>query len=189
MEQSQHQAPEEGAENAAEAAPAADEADAGAAERIAELEAELQRLQAAAEQERENALREQADMVNLRKRLQLEVDKSRRFALEKVMNDFLPVVDSLEATLNSEQASLEQLREGAELTLKMMTKLVGDHGVSEINPLHQSFNPELHQAMSMQASDEHADNTVLQVFQKGYQLHERLLRPALVVVAQSADSD
>jgi molecular chaperone GrpE len=154
---------------------------------ISELESALAEAQAEAERQREGALRTRAEFDNLQKRLERDLDKSRRFALEKILGDLLPVIDSLGASLGSEQATQEQLREGAELTLKMMSKLISDHGLKEIDPLHEAFDPELHQAMSMQPSEEHAPNTVVQVFQKGYQLHERLLRPALVVVAKAAD--
>lgn len=170
---------------------AAEAIDAGAEgileNQISELEAALTEAQAEAERQRESALRTRAEFDNLQKRLERDLDKSRRFALEKILGDLLPVIDSLGAALGSEQATQEQLREGAELTLKMMSKLISDHGLKEIDPLHEAFDPELHQAMSMQPSAEHEPNTVVQVFQKGYQLHERLLRPALVVVAKAAD--
>lgn len=152
---------------------------------LAALREALKTAQSEAEQQRDMALRTRAEMDNLHKRLERDLEKSRRFALERVMGDFLPVLDSLSATLDAEQANLEQLREGSELTLKMMSKLIDDHGLKEINPLHERFDPELHQAMSTQVTDEFEPDTVVQVFQKGYQLHERLLRPALVVVAKA----
>lgn len=151
------------------------------------LRAALTEAEAEAERSKEVALHVRADMENLRKRLERELDKSRRFALERVLSDLLPVVDSLNASLGSDQASLEQLREGAELILRMMNKVIVDHGLKEIDPLHQPFDPELHQAMSLQPNAELAPNTVVQVFQKGYRLHERLLRPALVVVSKAPE--
>ena len=156
-------------------------------EELVALREALETAQSDAEQQRDLALRTRAEMDNLHKRLERDLEKSRRFALERVMGDFLPVLDSLGATLAAEQASLEQLREGSELTLKMMQKLIDDHGLKEINPLHERFDPELHQAMSTQPTSEHEPDTVVQVFQTGYQLHERLLRPALVVVAKAQE--
>lgn len=152
---------------------------------IEQLRAALAEAQAELERQKEAALHVRADMENQRKRQERELDKSRRFALEKILADLLPVVDSLDASLGSDQASLEQLREGASLILKMMHKVINDHGLKEINPLNQPFDPELHQAMSLQPSAEVAPDTVVQVFQKGYLLHERLLRPALVVVSKA----
>ncbi len=144
----------------------------------------------AAEQElslhREAMLRMQAEMENLRKRLIRDLEKSRRFALEGVMKDLLQVRDSLERGLEmvNGAATVESLREGKELTLKMLTKVMSDHGLEVVDPAGEAFNPEFHEAVTVLPSAEHEENTVLEVLQKGFKLHERLIRPAMVVVSR-----
>jgi molecular chaperone GrpE len=137
---------------------------------------------------RDAMLRMQAEMENLRKRLIRDLEKSRRFALEGVMKDLLQVRDSLERGIESIDSNtpVETLREGKELTLRMFNKVMSDHGLEVIDPKGEAFNPELHQAVSLQPSPEHAENTVLDVLQKGFRLHDRLLRPAMVVVSSKA---
>jgi molecular chaperone GrpE len=166
------------------AAPAAGEpAVAGAA---GSLEGAL----AAAEQDlarhREAMLRMQAEMENLRKRLLREVEKSRKFALERIMKDLLQVRDSMERGLEvaGESDTVESLREGQQLTLRMLAKVMQDHGLEVIDPLGQPFDPELHEAVTVMPAAEAAENTVLEVLQKGFRLHDRLLRPAMVVVSR-----
>ena len=134
-------------------------------------------------------LRMQAEMENLRKRLIRDQERSRKFALEGVMKDLLQVSDSLERALEiaPENATVEALREGEGLTLKLLNKVMGDHGLEVIDPQGEAFNPEWHQAVAMLPSAEAAENTVLNVMQKGFRLHERLIRPAMVVVARSPD--
>ena len=145
---------------------------------------------AAAEQElslhREAMLRMQAEMENLRKRLIRDQEKSRRFALEGVMKDLLQVRDSLERGLEMVDgaATVESLKEGKELTLKMLNKVMKDHGLEVLDPIGEAFNPEFHEAMTVRPSEEHEENTVLEVLQKGFKLHERLIRPAMVVVSR-----
>jgi len=145
---------------------------------------------AAAEQDlakhREAMLRMQAEMENLRKRLARDAEKSRKFALERIMKDLLQVRDSMERGLGmaDESATVESLREGQELTLKMLAKVLQDHDLEAIDPLGQPFDPEWHEAMTVLPSDEVEENTVLEVLQKGYRLHDRLIRPAMVVVSR-----
>jgi molecular chaperone GrpE len=145
---------------------------------------------AAAEQDlakhRDALLRMQAEMDNLRKRLQREVEKSRKFALERIMKDLLQVRDSMDRGLAAagESATIESLREGQQLTLKMLAKVMQDHGLEVIDPLGQAFDPELHEAVTVMPSAEAAENTVLEVLQRGFRLHDRLLRPAMVVVSR-----
>jgi len=146
---------------------------------------------AAAQQEaieaRQDMLRMQADMDNLRKRLIREQEKARRRTLERFMNDLLPVRDSLERGLEAAadpSASVEALREGKELIMKMLSKAMGDHGLETIDPMGETFNPEKHEAMTMLPSADHDENTVIDVLEKGYQLHDRLIRPAKVVVSR-----
>ena len=145
--------------------------------RVAELEADLVRL-------RGDALRERADLDNQRKRLERERDSARRFANERLLSDLLPVIDSLEAGLGAAGSDASALREGMELTLRQLLKVTADNGLVPVDPVGQPFNPEHHQAMSMVPSEEHAPGHVVQVYQKGWLLNDRLLRPALVVVSQ-----
>jgi len=136
---------------------------------------------------RQDMLRMQADMDNLRKRLVREQEKARRRTLERFMRDLLPVRDSLERGLEAASdpaASVEALREGKELIMKMLTKVMGDHGLQTIDPSGEAFDPEKHEAMTMLPSPDHDENTVIDVLEKGYQLHDRLIRPAKVVVSR-----
>ena len=135
---------------------------------------------------REAMLRMQAEMENLRKRLLREVEKSRKFALERIMKDLLLVRDSMERALAvaGESSTVESLQEGQQLTLKMLAKVMQDHGLEVIDPLGQPFDPALHEAMTVMPSAEAAEGTVLEVLQKGFRLHDRLLRPAMVVVSR-----
>ena len=136
---------------------------------------------------RQDMLRMQADMENLRKRLMREQEKARRRTLERFMGDLLPVRDSLERGLEAASdpaASVEALREGKELIMKMLTKVMGDHGLQTIDPAGEAFDPEKHEAMTMLPSPDHDENTVIGVLEKGYQLHDRLIRPAKVVVSR-----
>ena len=138
-------------------------------------------------QHRDAMLRMQAEMENLRKRLIRDLDRSRKFALEGVMKDLLQVRDSLERGLDmiDDSATVESLKEGKALTLKMLNKVMSDHGLEVIDPKGELFDPEFHEAVSMQPSAEHEENTVLTVLQKGFKLHDRLIRPATVVVSQA----
>jgi len=136
---------------------------------------------------KQDMLRMQADMENLRKRLVREQEKARRRTLERFMGDLLPVRDSLERGLDAASdpaASVEALREGKELIMKMLTKVMGDHGLQTIDPSGEAFDPEKHEAMTMLPSPDHDENTVIDVLEKGYQLHDRLIRPAKVVVSR-----
>ena len=151
------------------------------------LKNQLQAAQLEAAEAREDMLRMQADMENLRKRLVREHEKSRRRTLERFMNDLLPVRDSLERGLEAAEdpaATVEALREGKQLIMKMLTKAMGDHGLQTIDPMGEAFDPEKHEAMTMLPSDQFDENTVIDVLEKGYQLHDRLIRPAKVVVSR-----
>ena len=154
---------------------------------VERLESELQAAQIEAVEARQDMLRMQADMDNLRKRLVREHEKTRLRTLERFMNDLLPVRDSLERGLdaaNDPTASVEALIEGKQLIMKMLTKAMGDHGLKTIDPVGEGFDPEKHEAMTMLTSDEFDENTVIDVIEKGYQLHDRLIRPAKVVVSR-----
>lgn len=148
------------------------------------LAAELEAAQAELAALREESLRERADLENQRKRLAREIDTARKFANERLLAELLPVIDSLEAGLNVEGDTAAHLREGMELTLRQLLKVAADNGLVAVNPAGEPFNPDHHQAMSMVESGEHAPGHVVQVYQKGWLLNERLLRPALVVVSQ-----
>lgn len=146
-------------------------------------ETDVQRLADELARVREDALRERAELDNQRKRLVRDIDTARKFANERLLGELLPVIDSLEAGLSAAGAETGVLREGMELTLRQLLKVAGDNGLVAVDPVGQPFNPDHHQAMSMVDSTEHAPNHVVQVYQKGWLLNDRLLRPALVVVA------
>ena len=132
-------------------------------------------------------LRLQAEMDNLRKRAARDLESAHKFALDRFVAGLLPVKDSLElglaAVQDSPEGALLKLREGTELTLKMFSQVLERFGVREINPQGEPFNPDFHQAMTLQPSSQVAPNTVMNVFQKGYVLNDRLVRPAMVVVS------
>jgi len=154
-------------------------------ERIAQLEAELAQSQTGV---RDAQLRAQAEIENIRRRAEMDVEKAHKFALEKFASDLLPIVDSLERGLdlsNSDDESIRPMREGIELTLKMFYDTLKRYNLEAIDPHGQPFNAEHHQAMAMQESADVEPNSVLKVFQKGYQLNGRLLRPAMVVVSKA----
>lgn len=134
-------------------------------------------------------LKLRAEMDNLRKRTARELENAHKYALEKFSNELLSVVDSLEmgvAAAANEGATVETLREGSEMTLKQLLSAMEKHGIAEINPEGERFDPENHQAMTMQETDEVEPNMVVAVFQKGYTLNDRLIRPARVVVSKAA---
>lgn len=166
--------------------------DAGANVPDAEVDSELMDLQYAlreAEQEaaeqRDAMVRMQAEMENLRKRLVRDLERSRKRALEDFMNDLLPVLDSFARGLEVADASatVESLKEGQALILRMLQQAMEKHGLVEIDPAGETFDPELHEAISMLPSPEHPENAVVDVVQKGYRLNDRLVRPARVVVS------
>ena len=147
------------------------------------LAAELETVQAELTKLRADTLRDRADLENQRKRLERERDMARKFANERLLSDLLPVIDSLEAGLVA-AGDVTALRQGIELTLRQLLKVTADNGLVVVDPAGQPFNPEHHQAMSTVDSAEHPPGNVVQVYQKGWLLNDRLLRPALVVVAK-----
>ena len=151
------------------------------------LQQALDDAKAKAEENWNLYLSTRAEMENLRKRNERELQNAHKFALERFVSELLPVKDSLEMGIAaaSETNDIEKLREGKELTLKMLASALDKFGVKEINPVGAKFNPEQHEAVAMQPSDQAGPNSVLQVIQKGYQLNERLIRPAMVIVAQA----
>jgi molecular chaperone GrpE len=147
------------------------------------LSGELEQLRAAVTAIKDEALRERAELDNQRKRLARDVDQARKFANERLLSQLLPVLDSLEAGLAASAGENGKLREGMELTLKQLLKVAADNGMAVIDPKGETFNPDWHQAISQIASPDVPPGNVAQVFQKGYLLNDRLLRPALVVVS------
>lgn len=156
------------------------------AEPLDSLEAQIEALKAELAKVAEDALRERAELDNQRKRLTRDVEMARKFANERLLGDLLPVIDSLEAGLSVAGADANALRDGMDLTLKQLLKVASDNGLVAVDPAGKPFNPEHHQAMSMVDGAGHAPGHVVQVYQKGWLLNERLLRPALVVVAKDA---
>ena len=144
---------------------------------------ELEALRGELEQLKAQSLLERADLDNQRKRIAREIDNARRFANERLLGDLLPVFDSLDAGLVAAGADASPLRDGLELTYKQLLKVAGENGLSVLDPTGEPFNPEHHQAISQVQAPGVAADSVAQVFQKGYLLNGRLLRPALVVVA------
>ncbi|HFD91835.1 MAG TPA: nucleotide exchange factor GrpE [Gammaproteobacteria bacterium] len=154
-----------------------------------ELLLTLQDAQAKADEYWNQLLRAKADLENLQRRAQRDLENAHKFALEKFVRELLPVVDSLElglAAARAENADLSKVVEGMDLTLKMLQGVLEKFGVRVVNPAGEKFDPEHHQAMTTQPSNEVAPNTVLNVYQKGYTLNDRLIRPAMVVVSSSA---
>ena len=144
----------------------------------------LETLRAELEQLRADSLRERADLDNQRKRLTREVDTARKFANERLLAELLAVFDSMEAGLAAAPKA-DPLREGLELTLRQLHRIAENNGLVEVVPgPGDAFDPERHQAMSMIEAEGITPGAIAQVFQKGYVLNERLLRPALVVVAR-----
>lgn len=153
------------------------------------LELRLEEAEAKAQENWDKLLRTQAESDNLRRRTERELENAHKYALERFAQELLPVKDSMEMGLSvagAEEADVAKLREGAELTLKMLETAMDKFGIKELHPQDEPFNPELHQAMSMLEAPDKAPNTVIDVMQKGYTLNERLIRPAMVVVSKAA---
>ncbi|MBN8762899.1 MAG: nucleotide exchange factor GrpE [Thiobacillus sp. 63-78] len=131
-------------------------------------------------------LRAKAETENMRRRAADDVDKARKFAVENFAAELLTVKDSLEAALKAESPSVENMKDGVELTLKQLVAVFGKFNLHDIDPMGEKFDPHLHQAIQVVESEQPA-NTVVTVLQKGYRLHERTLRPALVMVAKGSD--
>ncbi|GGY79983.1 nucleotide exchange factor GrpE [Marinobacter zhanjiangensis] len=150
------------------------------------MEARVKELQ-------EQVLRSQAEMQNVRRRAEIDVEKARKFALERFVKELLPVADSLEKAVESteNQKSTDEvvtnIREGVEMTLDLFMKSLGKFNVEPLNPVGEPFDPQLHEAMSMVPAPDAEPNSVVAVMQKGYTLNGRLVRPAMVMVAKAED--
>lgn len=169
-----------------------EEAQSPEAQKIAELELALAAAQATVADQKDSVIRAKAEVDNIRRRAAQDVEKARKFALEKFTSELLPVVDNLERATDSfdkEDEAQKPLLEGVELTLQSLISALGKFDVKAIDPKDQPFNPELHQAMSMQEVEGVAPNTVIAVMQKGYELNGRLVRPAMVMVSKAPSVD
>ncbi len=181
VEQEQVQTAEEALERSEEALQEAEEA-------VSEdIESLLAESRAEAEKHKDMALRIQADMENLRRRTRLDIESAHKYALDKFVNALIPAMDSMEMGIEAakkEEATLESIREGVEMTFKQLLDILAEFNVERVDPKGEKFDPQLHEAMTMVESPDHESNTVVDVIQKGYTLNERLIRPARVIVAQ-----
>ena len=146
------------------------------------LEEALRAAELKAEEHHDAWLRAKAETENMRRRAQEDVAKAGKFAAEKFSQAMLPVKDSLEAALSADNTSVENMRAGVELTLKQLASAFEGAGVAEVDPMGEKFDPNFHQAISAQPH-EGEPNRVINVLQKGYTLHDRVIRPALVIVS------
>ena len=177
-------AAESGPDDGPEEAAVDSDPDDTPAEDLNEALAEARR---AAQENLDRALRAQAELENVRRRVERDLQNAHKFALERFVSELLPVKDSLELGLSASTekgASVESIAEGAGLTLRMLEQAMEKFGVTAVDPAGEPFNPEFHQAMTMRESDTAESGTVLTVVQKGYLLNERLVRPAMVIVAK-----
>jgi len=147
----------------------------------------LKQAELAAQEHHDAWLRAKAEAENIRKRAQIDVANAHKYALESFAQELLPVRDSLEAALESPNLTLESLKSGVELTLKQLRSAFEKANIKEINPLGEALDPHKHQAMNTVESDA-TPNSIVAVFQKGYELNDRLVRPALVSVAKSKEA-
>lgn len=159
------------------------------------LGAELEAANAEVEKFRDVALRAEAEMENVRRRATRDVENAHKFGQEKLIQNLLPVVDSLEKAIESaEQAGADEgankaILEGVGLCLKMQLDVLGKEGLAAVDPAGEPFNPNLHQAMSMVENPDVEPNSVVAVIQKGYTLNDRLVRPAMVMVSKAPAAD
>lgn len=165
-----------------------DEEDSAALEHLsyAELEEKLTLAEQQAHDNWEKSVRALAELDNVRRRAEREVANAHRYGLEKFIKSLLPVMDSLEEALRlADQNADKGMHEGLELTMKLLLDVLEKHDVEQLDPQGEVFNPQEHEAMSMQESADLPANTVLVVFQKGYKLNDRIIRPARVIVSKS----
>ena len=174
---------EENVENSAE-----EEAQLESPEKNADsLEAQLEDAQAKASENWDQFVRTKAEMDNLRRRNAKDVENAHKYGIEKLVNEMLPVIDGMGMGLAAKDASAESLREGMEMTMGMLTKMMENLGIEEIDPLNEKFDAAKHQAVTMVPSADVEPNTVTAVMQKGYVLNDRLIRPAMVMVSKAVE--
>lgn len=157
-------------------------------ESIESLKQKLEEAEKKASDNWDQLLRTKAEMDNLRRRTQKDLENAHKFAIEKFVSELLPVLDSMELGLDAaahESSTIESLKEGTEMTLNMLKTAMEKFNIVEVHPHGEKFDPELHQAMSIQENAELEDNTVMAVMQKGYLLNDRLVRPAMVMVSKA----
>ena len=174
--------PNEAVDDAQEETPEVEDT-ADGAEEIVEPEDELAVAQAKADENWERYVRAAAELDNVRKRASRDVENAHKYALERFGKELLAVKDTLEMGLAVEDASIESLLEGSNATLKLLGTTMERFGIVEVDPAGEPFDPEFHEAISMQPSDNVEPGSVVNVVQKGYTLNGRLLRPAMVIVA------
>ena len=185
----QNESPETQVETAEEVAAAEAAGDAGEPTEEPSLEDEVVRLQEDLAAAHDAALRAQADAQNVKRRAEQDVERARKFALERFAGELLPVVDNLERALESaggDDEAIKPIAEGVELTLKSFLDALGKQNIEVVDPNGEPFDPNLHQAMSMVENAEVEPNTVIAVMQKGYTLNGRLIRPAMVMVSKGS---
>jgi len=173
--------------NSSQTAP---EGDAGAgvqAEAATSLEQQLRLAEQKSQEHHESWLRARAETENLRKRAQADIASAHKYAVENLAEALLPIRDSLETALAIENATLESLKSGVELTLRQINAVFEKASLREINPVNEKFDPHRHQAMTV-VPDAGEPNRVVNVMQKGYLLHDRVIRPALVTVSKASDA-
>jgi molecular chaperone GrpE len=173
-----------------ESAPRAEDAGAaaeGTPALVAQLEAKLADAEAQAAKAKDDWMRAKAETENVRRRGQEDVAKAHRFGIESFASELLAVKDSLDASLKAENASLESYRQGVEITARQLEAAFEKNALKAIDPTGEKFDPHRHQAISQVESDQEP-NTVVSVLQKGYTLHDRVLRPALVMVAKGKEN-
>ncbi len=154
---------------------------------VDELQLMLEDARSKADEHWNQLLRTKAEVENLQRRHERELENAHKFALDRFASDILAVRDSMELGLqaaSSEGADVDSLRQGTELTLKLLSDVMEKFKIVQIDPMGEPFNPEFHQAMSTQPRDDVPPNTVIAVMQKGYTLNDRLIRPAMVMVSQ-----
>jgi len=175
-------------EETIESEDAVDATDAVTEDADNDIEKRLEESEAEAKMAHDRFLRVSAEFENYKKRAQREVDDFRKYANEAIIKELLTVVDNLERAVESSSDKCEngQLLEGVDLTLKEILKVFEKFSVKPIEALEHEFDPAVHQAVLQEASETHAENMVIREFQKGYTIHDRLLRPAMVVVSKSA---
>jgi len=156
-----------------------------------ELEKKLTETEQKVSEYWDRIVRMQAEADNLAKRAERDVSNAHKYALERFISELIPVIDSLELCINNtahhDHDTTKAVVEGVQLTYKLMMTALSKFGIQQLNPVSELFNPEYHQAISMQEDESAAPGTVLSVLQKGYSLNQRLLRPALVVVVKTVE--
>lgn len=155
---------------------------------ITQLQQKLEAAEVKVQENWDGLLRARAELENIRKRAQRDLENAHKYGLEKIATELLSVRDSMELGLEAASANhsdINSLREGVDLTLRMLIQLMDKFNIKSLNPINEKFNPEQHQAMSLQETKDIEPNTVISVMQKGYLLNDRLLRPALVIVSKA----